>query len=75
MTSRDRTRGQSTVGAPALSPERAFVVQFREGSHTEAEPWAGRVEHVRTGEARRFESREELLAFIARLLATRQEQR
>jgi hypothetical protein len=55
---------QPAADRTALSPERAFVVQFRG-------PSAGRVEHVRSGEAARFESRDELLAFIDRLLAAR----
>jgi len=33
------------------------------------------VEHVRSGEAVRFDSQHELLAFIARLLASREERR
>jgi hypothetical protein len=61
---RDRKTARAGPAAVALSPERAFVVQFRG-------PSAGRVEHVRSGEAARFESREELLAFIDRVLATR----
>jgi len=73
----DRQRkGQRGLAASAedrqaLSPERAFVVQFRAGTQVDQGPFAGRVEHVRSGQAVRFESREELLAFIARLLARR----
>jgi hypothetical protein len=66
-TRRDRktpSAGSTAADRLALSPERAFVVQFRG-------PCAGRVEHVRSGEAARFESRDELLAFIDRLLAAR----
>ena len=61
-----KTRPASSTGDDrlALSPELAFVVQFRS-------PFAGRVEHVRSGEAARFTSREELLGFIDRLLARR----
>ena len=68
-TRRDRKAHppDSTAAEPAaLSPERAFVVQFRG-------PSAGRVEHVRSGEAARFETRDELLAFMDRLLAARQD--
>jgi hypothetical protein len=52
-----------------LSPYRAFVVQFRERADVERGLWAGRVEHVSSGQAARFQSLEELLAFIARVLA------
>lgn len=45
-----------------LSPDRAFVVQLR--GHPGA--FAGRVEHMASGEAARFASAEELLAFLTR---------
>ena len=47
-------------GEPPLSPQRAFVVQFRGGPA----PWAGRVEHVTSGRAVRFQSAEKLWAFM-----------
>lgn len=53
-----------------LLPRWAFVVQF----HTQADPehgrWVGRVEHVVSGQATRFASLEELVAFMARVLDT-----
>jgi hypothetical protein len=64
-----RGAGPAVAGRPPLSPEHAFVVQFRAGARVDAGPCAGRVEHMRSGEAIRFETRDELLAFIARLLA------
>lgn len=74
-TDRERTkeRGEAPPAEDrlTLSPERAFVVQFRAGTQVDEGPFVGRVEHVRSGQAVRFESREELLAFIARLLARR----
>ena len=51
---------------PSLSSNRAFVVQFR--SHAAGHP-AGRVEHVVSGQAVRFDSWEHLLGFIERTLA------
>lgn len=49
-----------------LSPHRAFVVQFRMGA--EPERFMGRVEHITSGQAARFQSLEELLGFIRRVL-------
>ncbi len=52
---------------PPLSPERAFVVQFRSGSGPGR--FADRVEHMPSAQATHFGSLEELLAFITRVLA------
>jgi hypothetical protein len=53
---------------PSLPVRRAFVVQF----HAEAEPeqgcFTGRVEHVLSGQAVKFSSLEELVAFFGRIL-------
>jgi hypothetical protein len=57
-----------------LSPHRAFVVQFDAQTDLVRDHWAGRVEHVVSGQATHFQSVEELLAFIARILATQREQ-
>jgi hypothetical protein len=54
----------------ALSPYRAFVVQFRAETDVEQGRYTGRVEHVVSGQSTRFASLEELLAFIAQVLAT-----
>ncbi len=53
-----------------LSPYRAFVVQFRAETKVARGRYAGRVEHVVSGQATHFASLEELLAFIGRVLAT-----
>jgi hypothetical protein len=53
-----------------LLPEWAFVVQFREGTNLEHGRVDGRVEHVVSGQATRFTSVEELVAFMAQVLAT-----
>jgi hypothetical protein len=53
-----------------LSVHRAFVVHFRVNSDVTQGRLAGRVEHVVSGQSVHFASLEELLAFIARMLAT-----
>ena len=52
-----------------LSPARAFVVQFREGTEAAGQHFTGRVEHMISGQAARFQTPEELLAFFARVLS------
>jgi hypothetical protein len=54
--------------APPLSPARAFVVQFREETVGAGNSFTGRVEHMTTGHAARFQSPQELLAFLVRVL-------
>jgi len=49
---------------PALLPERAFVVEFGGG----ATRLSGRVEHVTSGQAARFQSEAELLEFVRGVL-------
>lgn len=53
-----------------LSVHCAFVVHFRVNSDVAQGQIAGRVEHVVSGQATYFQSLEDLLAFIARVLAT-----
>jgi hypothetical protein len=52
----------------ALRPEHAFVVQFGPATQVDAGPAEGRVEHLVSRQATRFQSLEALLAFIARVL-------
>jgi len=47
----------------------AFVIQFREGTDIEAGRVEGKVEHIASFRAARFQSLDELLAFVARILA------
>lgn len=47
----------------------AFVVQFRQETDIEAGEFVGRVEHIASYKARRFHSLDELLDFIASVLA------
>jgi hypothetical protein len=61
---------QKTETTPPFLPEWAFVVQVRVGTNMEPDRMEGRVEHVVSGQTTRFHSLDELLAFIARVLAT-----
>ncbi|HEV8717545.1 MAG TPA: hypothetical protein VGX03_32580 [Candidatus Binatia bacterium] len=54
----------------SLSPQRAFVVQFYERAEGQAEPWAGRAEHISSGRATRFQSSEALWTFFTEILTT-----
>jgi len=54
---------------PELLPDRAFVVEFRgRNAMGGDEPLSGRVEHVVSGKAARFESAGELLDFVRGVL-------
>jgi len=57
-----------------LSPHRAFVVQFRGAVESELGHFAGRVEHVVSGQAVRFQSLAEFLAFLKRMTTDEPEQ-
>jgi hypothetical protein len=61
---------QDAEGLAPLSVHRAFVVHFRTSTDVARGQIAGRVEHVVSGQATHFASLEELLAFMARVLAT-----
>ena len=60
---------QPAAKAP-ISVHRAFVVHFRTSSNIARGPIEGRVEHVVSGQSTHFDSLEELLGFVARVLAT-----
>lgn len=51
-----------------LSPQRAFVVQFRVNSDLTHGQYHGRVEHVLSGRATVFTSLEELTVFMTRVV-------
>ena len=53
---------------PSLPSDRTFVVQLRWDAAVEQEDFRGRVEHFNSMQAAYFESVEELLAFIARVV-------
>ena len=58
-----------------LSVHWVFVVHFRVSSDVARGQIAGRVEHVVSGQSTHFDSVEELLAFIARVLTQQEERR
>lgn len=68
------TTAPERVEEAMLSPYRAFVVQFREENRTVPEHFAGRVEHMVSGQATRFSSPEELTAFLRRTLSRTQKE-
>ena len=59
-----------TQPQPSLSTDHAFVVQFRSQTDVARLRCEGRVEHVVSGQATHFQSLEELVAFMARVLTT-----
>ena len=54
---------------PSLPANRAFVVQIRADTQVEQGQWQGRVEHIVSYRSTRFQSIEELLAFIVKVLS------
>jgi len=61
---------QHPTGKAPLSVHWAFVVHFRLSTDIAQGRIAGRVEHVVSGQSTHFDSLEELLAFMARVLAS-----
>jgi hypothetical protein len=53
---------------PTLPTNRAFLVQFRAQPSETPMTWAGRVEHVVSGQMTHFHTLEVLLAFMCRVL-------
>jgi hypothetical protein len=53
---------------PSLPSNRAFVVQFRSQTETASKECAGRIEHLVSGQATRFDSWERLQQFIQETL-------
>jgi hypothetical protein len=54
---------------PSHPTNRAFVVQFRAQPTGASSSYAGRVEHLVSGQVARFSSLEELLAFMMQVLS------
>jgi len=54
---------------PTLPSNRAFVVQFRATADQMHEDYSGRIEHVVSGQATRFDSWEQLQKFVEEMLA------
>ena len=61
---------QQQEGKAPLSVHWAFVVHFRLSTNIPQRRIEGRVEHVVSGQSTHFDSLEELLAFMARVLAS-----
>src|SRR5262245_50889811 len=60
--------GAGPTGESCLSPQRAFIVQFREEMDATPSRFSGRAEHLVSGHATRFHSPKELLTFFAEVL-------
>src|SRR5712692_1276083 len=72
MSDKQQTQTAGATGTQdesLLLPEWAFVVQFRVETELEQGHCVGRVEHVVSGQATQFHTLDELLAFLARVLA------
>jgi len=57
-----------TNPSPKNSPDRAFVVQFHDPTEPGSAHFAGRAEHVMSGESTDFETPEELVKFFKRVM-------
>ena len=64
-----------TGDARSFPHDRAFVVQFAGGADVAQGVVLGRVEHVVSAHAARFQTLEELLGFIAQVLSKHQADR
>ena len=53
---------------PRLSPARAFVLQFYPETDVQRGHFVGRVEHVLSGQAARFDTLDTLMRFLGRTL-------
>jgi hypothetical protein len=58
----------ASTPVPELPAWKAFVVQFSREAGTPTRVFAGRVEHLSSGRRARFQTREELLAILTKLL-------
>jgi hypothetical protein len=54
--------------SPQFAPTQAFVVQFGRDTAVDAGRIAGRVEHVVSGKMARFQSLDDLMAFMTAVL-------
>jgi len=52
-----------------MAIQSGFVIQFRPETNVESKRFEGRVEHVASSKATRFHSLDELITFIANVLA------
>ena len=54
--------------SPKNLPDRVFVVQFRDATEGASASFAGRAEHVMSGQNAAFETPEELVDFFGRVM-------
>jgi hypothetical protein len=66
----EKVQRPSPAAVAPLPADRAFVVQLRAPSHSSGDLFTGRVEHIASGSAMRFDSAEDLIAFITKVLRT-----
>lgn len=59
---------------PSLPAKRAFVVQVHADAKVEQGQWQGRIEHLVSFQATHFQSLEELLTFIVKVLTEPEQQ-
>jgi hypothetical protein len=59
---------QRRSSEPSLPAWKAFVVQFSEHAEPRRGTYSGRVEHLSSGRRARFDSEQELLAVLAKLV-------
>lgn len=71
MDKRPKSHPSVEPGAAPLPADRAFVVQFRAPGATGGELFVGRAEHIASGDAARFRSVEDLIAFVTKVLESR----
>ena len=67
-TTARRPVSSTSEEVPALPVWKAFVVQFSRETRARTGTFAGRVEHMSSGRRARFDSTEELLATLRRML-------
>jgi hypothetical protein len=65
---RRRLLNSNSAQQPSLPADRAFVVQFHSDVRLEQDEFSGRIEHLVSGQAAHFQSQEELLSFIKKML-------
>jgi hypothetical protein len=63
-----RKEPRSSPEVARMSPERAFVVQFRQCTESDPDWFSGRVEHMMSGQFESFESPRELTEFFRKVL-------
>ena len=58
------------MAADKLETQRAFVLQLQSGGDGSTDSFAGRVEHISSGVVTHFQTVQEFMDFIARVLAS-----